>query len=1133
VGHPLEHVRQCTVQLTSKRVAGTGFFVERNIVLTCAHVVHSRTEPVIVGWRGRQVRGTVLDRIPDLKKSGKAYPFPDLAFIGLDEVIDHPVADLQTLLLKRGNNRGLSVLALTFNREAPNPQGGPDPVRLAVQGPSDSWVKATPQSGVIPGMSGAPVVDESTGRVCGILKYSVASQNAVWFIDTEDIERYVDRYRNVLDAYEPLRVKLFRPEPGEPLHTMLVAQRAAAEKLPYQVVKGDVPLSTVYVEQRAEAWRAEQTRARPGRPAPAAEPSVIQAVEMLQRHRNALVVSGPGGGKSTLLQHLVAESAQWWLRPGQPERGEVPAFGPAVAVRCAASRLIAGRAWYQTIADAVNAELRGHLTLPVRPEMFERPPSPGVDWLVLIDGLDEIIQSERRGDLIGILAGHIARYGGQARFVVSSRALAETEFGGLRAQVARVDRSRRLGEYNLRPFDRPAVESFAHRWYELRDPTRAAERATGFLDEVDRRRLMPLVAIPLLCTIAADVYQHNPDAQLPSGRTALYRKFVEGLLFGRRVEPAARHRVREELAAIDRRSEEFGETFFDRRLECLTYLADLRMSRDRQPSVELTRGWLASEGIAPPPGVTDDHIREILLSTGLVVNHSDGMQFTHQSIAEYLSTGGDVKQFNWDVWLRSVSEVGVSSSRMFELGRWADAGNDPMVVVNRLAEPGPDHEYPLLGQLADVVSDGAAASAAATAATLGAVQDVQVHSPAGMRAVNKAARALVQRAPDPSPLIHLINNPHTPEGKRIEVASVVLAEGDADGRQWAARVLEQLAYDGGRTAELRLPALRALAEAGLPIQRRNALMHLRSLVQTAADPAVRHEAAELLVTLGEPGEVLVALAGRLAQGDRDPGDEMATVYSLSTVQSQIYDWIDRLGAEPDPEPYRGGGQVAHLPWSVPRAEPRGPFPGAASTVATLAGLLAGHIAPEQVGAAVTTVMRERSGPWFLRSSTAKAFPRPELVQFAAEQLVNDPSIAPTVRVVTGYTMVRPVNRVAAGAMLRDIVGNERADLRARLCALNMLALREGGSGRRWLTTVARDPLMPPALRVEAAAALGRSPDRAEALILLAELVTDGGLSRLWRRRARVVRLVIRAGPAIRRVRERAARAGARLLRREV
>ncbi|MEV6845358.1 trypsin-like peptidase domain-containing protein [Actinoplanes sp. NPDC051411] len=1119
-GNPaLDHVRRCTVQLTSKRLAGTGFFVAPNIVVTCAHVVDSRSGSVTVRWQGQPIKARVLERVPDSPgRKGETYRFPDLAFIGLKERIDHPTADLQSLLLRRGAHKGLDLVALAFNRDAPVPDAAPDPVQMHVQGPSDTWVKATPDSGVVPGMSGAPIVDRTSGRVCGILKYYSRGQNAIWFVDAEDIEKYLDHFRKVLGAHAPSPVNLFRPEPGDPLHNILTAQRTAAEKLPYQVVKGHVPLSTVYVEQRAEAWRAEQIRAKLRGAATPAEPSIIPAIEMLQNHRNALVVSGPGGGKSTLLQHLVGESAHWWLAPGQPEGGELPPFGAAVAIRCAATRLLTGKPWYQAVAEAVQTELQGHLAMPVSPEIFERPPRAGADWLVLVDGLDEIVQADRRFDLIETLAGHIATYGGQTRFVVSSRSLAETEFQSLRAQVARVDRSQRLGEYNLRPFDRAAVRSFAKRWYELRDPDFAQERAAGFLGEVERRRLMPLVSIPLLCTIAADVYQHNPEAQLPSGRTALYQKFVDGLLFGRRADTSARERIRQELAVIDRRAEEFGEAFFDRRADCLRFLAKLRMSQDRQPSVVSIRDWLSGEGLDPPSGITDDHLREVLLSTGLVVNRGDGMQFTHQSIAEFLSTRDNPEKFNWAVWLDSVTRNGMSSSDLFELGRWADAGHDPMPVVRALAEPGELRNYPLLPQLAEVVADGAAATATVARVALDAVQDIEARTPETLRAVSKAARALVQRAPDPSPLIQLINDGAAADNKRIEVASVLLSDGDDEGRSQAAAVLGDLAYAGDRPAAKRLPALHALADAGLPIQRRNALLHLRSLVHSAPVPQDRYEAAQMLVTLGEPGEVLTAFATRLTDLRTGADEWMITAGGVEALQDQIQKWIEHEGADPSPEPHRHGGQVSHWPWSIVRSAHATPAWVHASTawaLSDLAGSVAGLVPPDQVGSTITALMHDRTGLWSLRPLLVKRLSRPELAQFALEQLINDPSMAPEFRVTVCYTIYRELSRTGAAALLRGVAGNDRAEMSARFCAVNLLGLREDEGGQAWLDRAARDPEVAEGLRVEAAAVLTRCPGKARenGLDLLAELGQDPALSRRARRRARLGRRAALIYPA--------------------
>jgi hypothetical protein len=1115
----IEYVRQATVHITSRKLTGTGFFVDRNIILTCAHVLTRNVDKVQLQVQGRTATGTVLKRLPEVGRYDGSYPFPDLAFVGLDDRIDHPVAETHSLLLHYGQNAHAKLAAFGFNRDSPAPTLAPDIVRMGVEGKSKGFVKANTETGVVPGMSGAPIVDVSTGLVCGILKYYAAEQKAAWFIDALDIEKHLDPLRNQLGRHEPLKSRLFLPEPGTPVHNMLMAQRTVAEKLPYRVVEGEVPLSTVYVEQRAEAWTAERTRAVNRGAAAPAEPTVIPANEMLNRHRNALVVSGPGGGKSTLLQHLVSESVAWWLRPDAPGPGEEPPIGPAVAIRCAATRLLRDRPWSEAVAEAVNADLHIFLRSKLSPELFESPPRPGVDWLVLVDGLDEVFDPGRRADLIDTLATHIATYGFQARFVVSSRALMETEFSGLRAKTMRIDRAQRLGEYNLRPFDRPAVETFSQKWYRVREPEHAEVRCAGFLAEVDRGRLMTLVSIPLLCTIAADVYQRSPDSRLPSGRTGLYQKFVDGLVDGRQTFPSARVKLRDQLADLGRRAEDFAETLFDLRVDCLTELAWQRLKQDRHPSVELARQWLLEQNVTIPRGVTDDHIREALLSTGLVVNRGDGLEFTHQSIAEYLLSGEVVETFDGDRWADEAAVVGTTSAALFELGRWSAAGNDAMPVVERLAIPGPEYRYPMLPQLAAVLEDGAAVrdddDSRVAELTIEAVQNATTDKPETLRAVGQAARAVLQRAPDPSPLVDLINDPRTPESKRVEVAAVLLADGDPDRRQSGLDVLMALGYSGRRSGRSRLPALRALAEVGNPRERRSALQHLAGLAGTGLSLQVRTEAANLLVSLGEPADALVALVGRLVDHDRGPADLVELVAEADELLVQTERWIHREAGDASPQRYRSGRQLTGNVWSAPRTSPvtRGdPYGSPFSSLVSTTETLAGFARSDRLDAAVSALLHDRSTDWWYRSRNTLRLDASGLGRFAIELLINDSEAAPSVRVLHSYFRLRHLDPAAADSMLREIVENDRADDRARFCALRTLGSRGGASAATYLAGLCRDPSVSPPIRIDAAATLGRHGRRQEALELLAGLRTDPDLDVRWRWIARWTRWGSRLEP---------------------
>ncbi|MEV6345617.1 trypsin-like peptidase domain-containing protein [Actinoplanes sp. NPDC051851] len=1105
----LDRVSQATVHITSGRHTGTGFFIDRNIILTCAHVVggakrrrRDGANRLEVGIRigDRDVSGVVLDRYPTDHGGDAAYPFPDLAFIGLDANVDHPIAETRSLLLKHKQNRDAELIAYGFNHSGPVGSAAVDVVRMAVEGPSGPFVKVSVETGVVPGMSGAPVVDQSTGLVCGMLKYYDFEQEAAWLIDALDFGKRLDHVRGVLGRFTPRKPMLYLPEHGSPLHRMLVAQRRAAEELPYQVVDGEVPLSTVFVEQRAESYRTERSRAQVRGGTTPLEPSAIPATEMLNRHRNALVVSGPGGGKSTLLQHLVAESAAWWLQPEQPGEGEEPPIGPVVALRCAATRLLTGAGWFDAVAQAVTADLHGFLASSVTAALFEKPPAPGVDWLILIDGLDEVFDPRKRARLIRILAEHIATYGGQARFVVSSRVLSAAEFGDLRSLAHGVDQAHRLGEYNLRPFDRPAVETFAHRWYQLRDPAVAEQRRDSFLRQVDAHRMMPVVRIPLLCTIAADVHQHYPDDELPKGRTGLYRRFVDTLLKGRQTFPDVRTKVRQQLHDLGAEAEAFGETLFSLRRQCVTHLAVERLQHDRHPSIPAVRSWLAARGVPVPEDVTDQHLTDAILSTGLIVHRGDGLEFTHQSIAEYLFGLEQARDLDGEWWLGQVRAHGASSTALFALGAYTDAGHDPVPMVRALAEPGRNRQYPQLAELAAVLADGSAEEPGGRVLadlTMEAVELAAAAPPRTLRAVGQAARAVLHRSPDTTRLVELIENPATPEAKRIEVATVLLADGDTEARGHGRRVLSRLAYGGRRSAEDRLRALRALAEAGDDRERRSALQHIAAIARSGPAAHVRVATMATQVYLDEPADALTAMAGRLVD-PRLAGSRLLSMTSeVDALRDLTDEWLNTTATQPDAEPVRSRRPAIARVWSAPReALTRSERREKSEAMLALAGAatrLTGRVRPDRIEAAVSALMHDRSISWDVRQFAARSLEGAGLSHAGSDQLLDDAERPATQRLMAWYVKRRVHDPAGADGLLRSLVHDRRIAPEARSCALGVLATR-GAAGHAFLVSVARDPAVEPRFRVEAAVALGGQRDqRGPARAILRELARDPGV----------------------------------------
>jgi hypothetical protein len=146
-----QNLIECTVRINIPNEQGTGFFVSSGLLLTCRHVVkETSTDKIQVFWGGNTYTPTKVERHPEL----------DLALLWVD-ITNHIYVALDA---------DFNPFDECFAYGYPPDEVAGNWVRC-LAAPNEDSVSMILDSEVIrPGLSGAPLLNKQTQKVCGLIR---------------------------------------------------------------------------------------------------------------------------------------------------------------------------------------------------------------------------------------------------------------------------------------------------------------------------------------------------------------------------------------------------------------------------------------------------------------------------------------------------------------------------------------------------------------------------------------------------------------------------------------------------------------------------------------------------------------------------------------------------------------------------------------------------------------------------------------------------------------------------------------------------------------------------------------------------------------------------------------------------
>ncbi|MEV6228894.1 NACHT domain-containing protein [Saccharopolyspora shandongensis] len=468
---------------------------------------------------------------------------------------------------------------------------------------------------VVESAAGAPVLDWRTGGVCGVLDEAGEFVALPAVPEPASAARLNHDWLDLLSA-EQLRAGGWR-HLGPRLRRYLGTVGRADHEHAYSLVSRQAPpLSKIYLARQAT------------RLADAAEPPEhlerLQADRLLEHHPGVQVLGFPGMGKSSLVRRLAAESARRWLAEGD---------GAFVPVLIPAETLTRTATLPDALADGVVHGFSHQLDRSQLVELFGAEPLPGVRWLVLVDGLDEVLDPAARHDVLRKI-GEL-REQPEYWVLITSRPLDRRGFLG------QIDQTR-YPTFSIEPFTDDELRDFAARVLRERQHPGPEDAAADFLARVHRTKLRTLARVPLISTMLCLLYAENPNDELPDNQSQLYGRFVSWLKTKLK-ELDARTLLRNRVRPHGPAAEQAVDQLIENIEPLLQEIAFGRQKLDgEQRDLPLFEHALAWTGVQRPtdsmsPEEWAELLADVLRVSGLVIQPGSDFRFLHQTVEEYLA----------------------------------------------------------------------------------------------------------------------------------------------------------------------------------------------------------------------------------------------------------------------------------------------------------------------------------------------------------------------------------------------------------------------------------------------------------------------------------------------------------------